>query len=52
MSRGQEWLIGGVLSLIISIGYSVMTKRISAASVATFILFLYGVYRAMKEKSN
>ena len=50
MNRNQEWLVGGILCLIISIGFSVMNKRITTGTIVAFILFLFGIYKAFGPK--
>lgn len=49
MSRGMEWLIGGILALIIAIVGFYYTKK--ATSLIVPILFIiYGVYRVVLKK--
>ena len=48
MNFTNEYFIGGVLCLLISIGSIIIGNRISAATVVSFTLFLFGIYKAMK----
>ena len=49
MDRGMEWLIGGILALIIAIVGFFYTKRI-AVLIAPLILFFYAMYRVISGK--
>lgn len=48
MSRNQEWLVGGILCLIIAIVFAVLNQRITAATIVAVILCIYGFYRAFR----
>ncbi len=48
MNRGIEYLIGGILCLIISIVFMIMHKRISAGVIASFVLFILGIVQAIR----
>lgn len=50
MDKSTQYLIGGILCLIISIAFFVMEHKISAGVVAGFVLFLYGVFRVVQNK--
>ena len=49
MDRGMEWLIGGILALIIAIVGFFYTKRITVL-IAPLILFFYAMYRVISGK--
>lgn len=48
MDRNMEWFIGGVLCLIIGIVFMVINQKISAGVIASFALFLFGVYKLIQ----
>ena len=48
MNFTNEYFIGGVLCKLISRGSIIIGNRISAATVVSFTLFLFGIYKAMK----
>ncbi len=50
MAKAYEYLIGGILCLIISGTISFTQKRITPGTVVAFVLFLYGVYKAVTVK--
>ena len=52
MDKSTQYLIGGILCLIISIAFFVMHHKISAGVVAGFVLFLYGVFRVVQNKRS
>lgn len=52
MERWMEYLIGGILCLIISMIFFVINKKVSAGMIVSFGFFLYGVYRAIKHKQD
>jgi hypothetical protein len=49
MDRGMEWLIGGILALIIAIVGFYYTKKVTALIVPILFIF-YGVYRVLLGK--
>ena len=48
MNRGTEYLIGGILCLIISIAFMIINKKISAGVIGSFALFIFGVVQAIR----
>ena len=46
MDRGMEWLIGGILALIIAIVGFYYTKK-ATAIIVPIIFIIYGVYRVV-----
>ncbi|MBP3791824.1 MAG: hypothetical protein ILA26_07330 [Methanobrevibacter sp.] len=48
MNRGMQYLIGGILCLIISIAFMIIHKKISSSVVASFILFIIGIVQAIR----
>ena len=49
MSRGMEWLIGGILALIIAIVGFYYTKK-ATALIVPILFIIYGVYRVVLKK--
>ena len=48
MDRNQEWLIGGILCLIIAIILAIYSQRITAGTIVAVILCIYGFFRAFR----
>jgi len=44
----MEYLIGGILCLIISIVFVIMHKKIHAGVIASFALFIVGIIQAIR----
>lgn len=51
MDRGMEWLIGGILALVVAIVGFYYTKKATAVIVPILFIF-YGVYRVVLGKNN
>ena len=49
MDRGMEWLIGGILPLIIGIAGFYYTKKFTALFVP-IVFIIYGLYRVLMGK--
>lgn len=49
MDRGMEWLIGGILALIVAIVGFYYTKKVTTF-IFPILLILYGVYRVLSGK--
>ena len=49
MDRGMEWLIGGILALIVAIVGFYYTKKATTVIVPILFIF-YGVYRVVLGK--
>lgn len=49
MDRGMEWLIGGILALIIAIVGFYYTKKVTAVIVPIIFIF-YGLYKVVLGK--
>ena len=49
MDKSMEYLIGGILCLIIAVVSYAMFHRFSASMVVAIVLFIYGVYRVIKK---
>lgn len=49
MDRGMEWLIGGILALVVAIVGFYYTKKATAVIVPILFIF-YGVYRVVLGK--
>lgn len=47
MASWMEFLIGGILCLIISIVIAVTQKRITPGTIVAFVFFIIGVYKAL-----
>ena len=52
MAEAYEYLIGGILCLIISVVASIMQNRISPPSLVAFGLFIYGVYKTIQARNK
>ncbi|WP_405281265.1 hypothetical protein [Methanobrevibacter sp.] len=48
MAEAYEYLIGGIICLIISVVASIMQHKFSAPSLVGIGLFLYGVYKTIQ----
>ena len=52
MAEAYEYLIGGIICLIISVVASIMQNKFSAPSLVGLGLFFYGVYKAIKARKQ
>lgn len=52
MAEAYEYLIGGIICLIISVVASIMQNRISAPSLVGIGLFVYGVYKTIQARNK
>lgn len=52
MAEAYEYLIGGIICLIISVVASIMQNKFSAPSLLGLGLFFYGVYKAIKARNK
>lgn len=52
MAEAYEYLIGGIICLIISGVAAFIQKKISPGAIVAFGLFLYGVYKAIQANKN
>lgn len=52
MAEAYEYLIGGIICLIISVVASIMQHKFSAPSFVGIGLFIYGVYKTIQARNK